>query len=298
MDTFYSIIQIAPNPVAGDIISIGLLVKSKNHFWLQFSDEKKNVLKRLQPMQSNIIEFLSQQISQKIAEINNQLKMDQIDLFNIQDFLNSETIYYLNKYSNGILRFSGPNELDETINYENFQKLYQIFIDNHHRKNKTEQKKESIEIDNIFKQTIQKNLIRGIEHKIHTNLNLTPKIIPGLYSKFEIDCIGKNGVLIGAKSIPFHKSHETIDKEIGHYFNFISILKTKYQPDKTDKNNTDKFYIIGDEPSEKNSPQHKIWENLVDNPAIKLMNSENSEQIAKEIIERKATTFLSQTNKF
>ena len=47
METFYTIIKIAPNPISGDNLSIGLLLRNSERFWLHFSDEKKAVAKRL-----------------------------------------------------------------------------------------------------------------------------------------------------------------------------------------------------------------------------------------------------------
>jgi hypothetical protein len=80
-------------------------------------------------------------------------------------------------------------------------------------------------------------------------------------------------LFIGAKSIPFHKKYETIDKELSHYFGLISLLNLKYHDRKS---RDDNYYVIGDEPGDKNSKEHKIWENIRNNPAVTLIDSPQS----------------------
>ncbi len=151
--------------------------------------------------------------------------------------------------------------------------------------------KEKPEVDpkeTKFHSIIQNKLIKRVQNKVHTNLELTPEKLPGLYFNFNIDCIGLNGDLISAKAIPFHKKYETIDREISHYFGVMSILKKLYTPLKP----VDKFYIIGDEPSDVNSKEHRTWENIKKNSAVSLLYAEQADIVAEEIEEKNATQFL------
>ncbi len=105
---------------------------------------------------------------------------------------------------------------------------------------------------------------------------------------FNIDCIGLNGAFTGAKSIPFYKKNETIDKELSHYFSLISTLNLMYP----DRDTGDKFYIIGDEPSDVNSKEHRTWENIKKNNAVSLLYAEQADIVAEEIEEKNAKHFL------
>ena len=136
--------------------------------------------------------------------------------------------------------------------------------------------------DTDFRQKIQDKLIKRVENKVHTNLELTPNLVHGLYYNFNIDCIGLNGSFTAAKSIAFHKKYESIDRELGHYFTLMSILKLTYKR----KSEEDNFYIIADEPSEIDSKEHRIWENISQNPAVKLIFTEQSEIVAEKIEEK------------
>lgn len=103
-----------------------------------------------------------------------------------------------------------------------------------------------------------------------------------------MDCIGLNGVFIGAKAIPFNKSSATLDKDITHYIALISFLKKHYKKD-SDLNN---FYLIANEPAEVQSQEHKIWETHTKNPFFKLIQSDEVNQIAHKVEETGAKMFL------
>ncbi len=64
-----------------------------------------------------------------------------------------------------------------------------------------------------FYYRINSNLIKRVEGKIHTNITLDSHITPAT-SSFVLDCIGKNGTLIGgAKSLSFTQTKETLQKK-------------------------------------------------------------------------------------
>lgn len=281
METFYSIIKIAPNPVSGDTISIGLLLQDTNKYWLHFSDERKHIAKRLLGKEETI-DFIARQVEFRVEEANKLLSGN--TLFNLNNFLSSREVSHLSTYFNGILRFSEPAFLNDTVTEEKFIKLFKLLIDKTYEKEKTPQDNKESEFRNI----IESKLIKRVQTKVHTNIEITPEKLPGLYYNFRIDCIGLNGAFIGAKAVPFHKKSETIDKELSHYFGLISLLNLHPRT----KSNQDKYFVIGDEPIDTSSKEHKIWENIRNNPAIKLINPDESNQVAEIIEETKATTFL------
>lgn len=284
MKIFYTIIKIATNTLAGDTLSIGLILYNGEKFWLQFSEERKAVAKKLLANNSDIVDFTSKQLQNKIEEMNKSIRNAYDSFFAADDLLAIPEFKHISNYSNGVIRFSEPAFLNDNISDEKFQKLFSLLID----KSETKTEKQQDLRDADFKKKIETKLIKRVESKVHTNLELNSSNVNGLYSNFHIDCIGLNGSFIAAKSVPFHKKYETIDKELGHYFALMSVLKLTYHRKSTD----DHFYIIGDEPSETSSKEHKIWESLKQNPAVRLMYAEQSELIAQEIEEKKAQKFL------
>lgn len=284
MKTFYTIIKIAPNTLAGDTLSIGLLLYNGNKFWLQFSDERKSVAKKLLDTNADIVDFAAKQLQNKVDEMNKSISEAYNSFFEANDILGIPEFKHISNYSNGVLRFSQPAFLNDTVTDEKFQKLFSLLVD------KLAVKAEKLQDtkDAAFREKIQTKLIKRVEHKVHTNLELTPKLVHGLYYNFNIDCLGLNGAFVAAKSIPFHKKYESIDRELGHYFALMSILKLTYER----KSEEDNFYIIADEPSEIDSKEHRTWENIKQNPAVKLIFTEQSEIVAEKIEDKKAHKFL------
>jgi hypothetical protein len=284
MQTFYAIIKIAPNTMTDDSLSIGLLVCNGSKYWLQFSEEKKNASKRLMDENADAVDFIVKQISSHIQKLNKEITKSNTELFPLNALLNSEYFSYLNNYSNGLLRFSKPSFLNDVINEEKFLKLFALLID----KNIEREPKVKDTANEKFYAAINKNLIKKVEKKIHTKVNINSATLPSMYFQYEMDCIGLNGAFVGAKSIPFNKSVPTLDKEISHYIALISLLSTKYNKD-VKKNN---FFLIADEPTVINSPEHNTWENILNNPLFKVVNSEEVSIIAEKVEHTKAKTFL------
>ena len=284
MQTFYTIIKIAPNTMTDDCLSIGLLVCDGSKYWLQFSEDRKNASKRLMDENASAVDFIVKQISLHIQKLNKEIIKSNTELFPLNSLLNSEYFSYLNNYSNGLLRFSKPSFLNDVINEEKFLKLFALLID----KNIERGPRVKDIANESFYAAINKNLIKKVEKKIHTKVNINSATLPAMYFQYEMDCIGLNGAFVGAKSIPFNKSVLTLDKEISHYIALISLLSTTYNKDV--KNNN--FFLIADEPAVINSPEYNTWENIINNPLFKVVNSEHVNIIVEKVEQTKAKTFL------
>ena len=283
METFYSIIKLAPNPSGGDSLSNGLLLHDHSGFRLLFSENKKKAAKHLLYNNGGIVEFLTRQIEQKIQELNEELNHNEFKLINIPNLINSEYFSYLSNYCNGVLQFSKPTLIYDQMNSEKFNKLFEILIDR-----LPVDKIENDEIERIkFTQTIESKLISRIKDKVHTHLKLDNKAIESMYYQFEIDCIGLNGALVGAKSLQFSMSSHTLDTQISHYTNLITLLSLSRNLPLRNNN----FFIIADEP-DLNSPEHNIWVSIQKQPTFKVINSEQSDSVAQIIEDTDATKFL------
>lgn len=267
-----------------DSLSVGLLLWDGSKYWLQFSEERKNASKRLMDENAEAVDFILKQISLHIQKLNKEINISHTELFPLNSLLNSEYFSYLNSYSNGLLRFSKPSFLNDVINKEKFLKLFALLID----KNIEREPKVKDTANEKFYAAINKNLIKKVEKKIHTKVNFNSATLHSMYFQYEMDCIGLNGAFVGAKSIPFNKSVPILDKDISHYIALISLLSTKYNKDV--KNNN--FFLIADEPTVINSPEHNTWENIINNPLFKVVNSEQVDTIAEKVEQTKAKTFL------
>lgn len=282
MKKFYTIIKLAPNKAAGDTVAIGMLLFDGSKLKYYISDKKKSIALKLLNDKNIDIDFFLKQITNKCDVINNDI--EESNLFNKYDKISDVSyINYLSNYSNGLLQFSKPNIFFDEVDDLKFNNLISLFF------NETTIKNEILIHNEInYELIVQNELIEKVNNKIHTNYKFTPTNLNSIYFPFEMDCIGLNGSLIGAKSMSFEKSKTTLDKNLSHYFTLISTLSRKYN--KSLKDN--KFYLITEEPSEINSEEHNVWESIIKNELVTLIHPEQSNIVADLVFEKNAGKFL------
>jgi hypothetical protein len=286
MKKFYTIIQLAPNKAAGDTVAIGMLLFDGSKLKYYISDKKKNIALKLLNDKNVDIDFFIKQITNKCDIINNDI--DERNLFNKYDKISDVSyISYLSNYSNGLLQFSKPTVFFDEVDDFKFNNLINLFF------NETIFKNEIVIHNEInIEVIVQNELIEKVTNKIHTNYKFSPNNLNSIYFPFEMDCIGLNGSLIGAKSMSFEKSKTTLDKNLSHYFTLISMLSSKYN--KSLKDN--KFYLITEEPSVIDSEEHIVWESIIKNELVTLIHPEQSNIVADLVFEKNAGKFLEEVS--
>lgn len=283
MKNFYTILKLSPNIATEDSVAIGVLLFDGVKISCFFSDKKRRLANNLFNDKNVNLNFIVGQIIEKCNSVN--LDKNELKLFYKFDKLSDSSYFdYLNNYSNGIIQFSKPVGIYDEIDDSFFEKLINFLF--------KEPLQKSVQITNdayaSSKYIIESKLINKVDKKVHTHYNFKPEVFPSIYFPYEMDCIGKNGSLIGAKSLSFDKSLQTIDKDISHYFTLISSLTSKYNKSLKDNN----FYLISEEPEVIGSKEHKLWESVKCNELISVIHPEQSNEVAELIIKKKATTFL------
>ena len=287
MKTFYSLIKIVPNEMSGDSLTIGIILSSQEGIRFKISKAKRNFAKSIVNIDGSLFDFIEREITSKIKEQNNILKLGKISLFETSTFLTSEYFQYLANYSNGLLKFSSPLMIADNVDDAKFLKLFNLFVDSSiepiNKKNDSIKKYEK-----AFYTKVNTNLIEKVKGKVHTKESIDSKVVPTLFNPFEIDCIGLNGVLIGAKSLPFVQSKETLHKSLNTYISVIAHLSAAHK--RSLANN--KFFLIADEPAKK-SPTYNFWKDLYSNDNIvKVISSDDSGEVADLIESSGASKFI------
>lgn len=284
MKSFYSILKLSPNIATEDSVAIGVLLFDGEKFRCFFSDKKKKLANKLLDDKSVNVNFIVNQIIDKCNTVNSD--NEKLKLFYKFDKISEISYFnYLSNYSNGLIQFSKPKPLYEEMNDMAFEKLINFLFN--------EPLHKYLEIDDSIHlqrsmALIERNLINKVDKKIHTHYKFKPEMFPSIYFSYEMDCIGLNGSLIGAKSLPFNKSAQSLDKDISHYFALISSLSSKFNKSLKDNN----FYLISEEPEKIGSKEHKLWESVRYNELIDVIHPEESNKIADQILEKKAAKFL------
>lgn len=283
MKSFYSILKLSPNIATEDSLAIGVLLFDGKKFRTYFSDKKKRLANNLLDDKNLNINFIVNQIIEKCNTINSD--KEELKLFYKFDKISEITYFeYLSNYSNGIIQFSKPKLLFEEMNDVAFEKLINFLFKEQIYSNYLVASNELP----LYRSIIERKLINKIDKKVHTHYRFKPEVFPSIYFSYEMDCIGLNGSLIGAKSLSFDKTVQSLDKDISHYFTLISSLTSKYNKSLKDNN----FYLISEEPEKIGSKEHKLWESVRYNELISVIHPEESNKVADLILENKATKFL------
>lgn len=285
MKSYYSIIKVVSNVLSNDSIGIGLILSNDKEFIIQFSSSKIKIARSLFGKNKKMLDHFIKQIEYKIEEVNQYYQLESGDLFKTPNTINTKYFNYLHRYSNNTIQFSEPKYIKEDVSQKAYQKLFELLIDKFPIENK------EIIIDERWKVSqvnIRSKLIDRVKDKVHTEFKFSSQLLPNLYFNFSMDCIGKNGVFTGAKSINFNQSETTIQKELSNYFAFTDILTAQFGKYKADN----QFYLISDEPSAISSKEHQLWEKVRNLMAFTSLHSEEAASVAQKIEEVKATTFI------
>lgn len=283
MKPFYSLIKVSPNPSAGDLFTVGIIVVNRTGVRVKVSDNKLKIIRRILDDKYPIVDFAINQIINKIHKENTKICENETLLFDRTHLFQKDYFTYLNKYSHNLVQFTKPIDfIDKNDSQENLEGLFSLLVDS---KSIPELSMNNNE-ETLFIDRIDRELVSRVKDRVHTNYSIDDKIIPSLYFRLEMDCIGSNGVITGAKSLYFDKHEKTIHTQVSDYITFITEIEKKYQ-----KEGNNNFYLISDEP-EKGSKEHLLWGKVRSLKKIKLITSSDSSQVAEEIEKNNSQTFL------
>lgn len=286
MKSFYSLIKIAPNEMSGDSLTIGIILSNQNVLKVKFSKAKKQISKSILSSSASFVDFVEKEIQIKVREQNKLALESKGELFDFQPHLDANYFNYLSKYSNGLLKFSSPTLIAESIDDSMFEKLFRLLVDSTISDEK--ERNETKKIERIFYEKVDTRLISKVKDTVHINQTFDRKMVPTLFNTFQLECVGLNGTLIGAKALPFTQSRETLQKSVNTYISVIAHLTSKYKKS-LDANN---FYLIADQPK-KTTSEYKFWRQLYkDETLLKVISSDESDQVAELIDKKNAGKFL------
>lgn len=286
MKSFYTLIKVRTNQLSGDSLTIGVVVFNEFKFKVQFSKQKISTAKSLVDIESKFFDLIIKEIKQNLESSNKDFDSYKNGLLNVDYKFNDLYFDYVSRYSNGIIEFTTPKFIALKNTENEFSKIFSMFVDKSIFSEDLNSEKKIIEEN--FHKRIKTNLIDRVEEKVHTNIKLDNDIIPTLINTFELDCVGKNGVLIGAKSISFNQSKDTIHKNLNTYISIIAHLSKKYHKGL----DVNQFFLIADEPKI-NTEEYRLWNSIrKEDDIIKVKTSEESTSIAELILSKKASTFI------
>lgn len=129
MKSHYSIISAAVRPEIDEKLTIGLLLVSSNEVYFEYSKNKLLTVKTL--IESSLYKYLTETIRQieKSVELEASKKGTILEADSIHNQFSEGYISYMNRYSNNLLNFSSPIQIDMPVNATLFDFLYKKYVD-------------------------------------------------------------------------------------------------------------------------------------------------------------------------
>jgi hypothetical protein len=256
----------------GDRVAIGMLLFKNNQLTYRFSEDKLSDLKSILGSKKDLINK-SLLATQKYVE---NIDTNKKPIFNEARNIVSES--YLEKlsiYSNGIIQYEKPRLAVLTDTFD-LNTLFDSFFPP-----KTSVKEENYK--DKFKQIIESNFISKVSQSIHVKIDIDYTIIPDFYLSYNLDAIGKNGILYLAKYLDFTKVQNAA---ISHLLVTNDSLSKHFN-----NGQINKIFIFGEEPK-LNTDEHKKWDYLHKLDGFSLKHPTESCAVADHILDAGAKKFL------
>lgn len=252
MKSYYSILNVPIRLSIGEQISIALILADEEKIHFKYSHGKIVVIKSLLP--ESAFSFLKSYLKNLESEINKDLNFAHNESINMpfdlkfKDYLGKNYLSYLSKYSNNLISFTEPKEINIEASSENFDKLFEKYVFGIDPPIQKPTKK-------TFLERIRTNLYPKIEGKVNLDRRLTSAEIPKLLVPTTINFIGRNEVPVTGQTIEFENKHISIENHIAKYISLVKAFELSNEPN-------GKYFILGKEPDKSLVDNHKMWSEI------------------------------------
>lgn len=241
MKSHYSILSVAVRPEIGEKLTIGVLAISGKDVFFEHSKNKLTTVKTL--IDHALYKYVQDTIRQIESAITCELEKKGTTLENeaLNMQFSESYLSYMSRYSNNLLLFSSPVQIDLPINRPLFDALFKKYVDSVGIATKKTKPLEQLKLE-FYPQ---------VKSFYNTDIQITPVQVPELPLSVNIDVVGKNEIEVFAQIIDFERQVYNIRQDVGELTLLMNAFDRSYS------------FLVGDEPDKKKYGQsHEAWENL------------------------------------
>jgi len=243
MKSHYTILSAVIRPEIQEKISIGLLLVSANGLFFLCSKNKLSVVRSL--IDNSLYKYLNETIRQIDTAIEKE-KNEKGSIFtdaphHVQ--FSEGYLSYMNSYSNNLINFSAPLQIEMEADTKLFQFLYNKYVDA-----AAVPVKRTRSVD-----AIKQDFYPQIGAYYNTEKDVTAADIPALPMSVNVDVIGKNEVTTFAQIIDFERHLNFIQQDVA-VLEFLTNALIHEHP---------KSFMVANEPDKLVYPKsHAAWNDL------------------------------------
>ncbi|GHC61078.1 hypothetical protein [Ulvibacter litoralis] len=279
MKTFFSIIYLPLGSDFQEKISIGMVMSNGADSLIRFSNPKLSAVKNIISSDKySILKNYLKNLADETIE-NNKLGQFNLNLNSSNNWINEEYFSYLNRYSNNLVMFSEPRNVDMNIDINNFKSLFEKFV--FYFEDETAQKN----LDSIYSQ-VKRRLYSKIEDNVNLNVTVRSSDFRELITPVDVNFIGKNGIVVAGQTIDFVKRHYNLEHDLTSFVSFSKAVDYS-------RNDKGKYFLVGEEPSKKEHPKnHRTWKQVIESHLVEYVDLSETEIIQDYIRSKSVTPFF------
>ncbi len=251
MKTLYSIIYSPISVIGQERINFGLLMlDEKGGVRFCFSIEKLNSVKPLFSSEAfKLIKTYLQTLERKFSNKHELYK---------ENHLKADYVDYLSRYSNNLISFTKPQQINLELSAKNFNSLFEKIIF----------KKQAVKLPTLESSErgialVKRDFAPKVNKRVNIDIELKADQHDFILFNTHIDMIGRNDKPVLNQFIEFENDTPAmIEKNINSY---LSLIK----PFEMHDGKVGKYFMVGDEPSKTKTKHHLIWEHLMDSNLLK-----------------------------
>jgi hypothetical protein len=288
--SFYTLLRVVPNPASGEAVVVGLVLFDGERHTIRVSMRRKLRLAiMLAPQAAAAIRFGVRQLEGRVEQDTAARRLALVtgEAPDSTKLIHQTDWEYLSKYMNGLVQVDAPQAVmlfagEEPLTV--FNQLYETLV------SADELSKRERKTQELVKMPVR-TLIQRVKTQVHTNVVLTPKLLPDLFFNLRLDCVGMNGSLIGAHSLPLEQlSIDTLQQHYNECWIALKSLNQHYKPKNPAHN---KIYLLADEPDPiADADKHKFWQAIQGEETLRVLRTDEAELVADQIERTGATKFL------
>lgn len=279
MKTFFSIIYLPLNSNLQEKISVGLVMSNGEQSIFKVSNPKMQIIKGL--ISSNKFSILKNYFNNIINEIDP--KIDEFKL-NIKseianNWLNESYFNYLNRYSNNLVIYSEPRNIDSDVTLESFKSIFNKYVFEY------DEEINVIKNEDILSK-VRTRLFTKIEDRVNLNVTVSSNDFNELLTPVDVNFIGKNGVVVAGQTIDFVKRMYNLENDLTRYISFTKAVD--YSCAKKGK-----YFLVGQEPNKIENPaNHRTWKHVKESHLVEYVDLSETEKIKDYIVSKGVSPFF------
>ena len=283
MKSYYSLIRYFNNSLSKENIVIGLIAISTTNVFYRFSESKIKLISKFSDHRDDLLNY-------NVKKIKDYLDINVKDKLFVKENSHNLKQYIdrLSIYSNGLIQFDKPVELNMDVNEAFFNTFYDKYIGEF--KSNARNKK----VDQVFVQRVENKFSKPLEHIIDIDYRIEKRIIPSLFFDYKLNGIGVNGSIYSVKCIDINSNRtlENIQKDVSE-LESLSYRLNRFSEDKVMHPENNRHFLVIDEYKGYDDKYAELYEALIsqENDLYKIVNSDQLDKITTKIINSGATKF-------